>query len=158
MSSRVNSRCAAFSGVHKEKPIAGNQRGLTYVEILIATFILLIGLLPALDALRSAVLGTRAGDSFVAAQHRLSGHLEELLGEPFSALDDAAQSAGAPGTPTTYSDPGGTPDRVLVFLARYDGDDADADGDYFTGGDDGLLWVRVEIDQTPYSLETLVAK
>ena len=149
---------ASISAKWKLKHVPVCQRGLTYVEILIATLILLIGLVPALDALRSAVLGTGTNDAYVIAQHRLGGRLEELLLEPFSDLDDAAQAAGSPATPSSYSDPGGTPGRILIFLARYDGDDADTDSDPFTGGDEGLLWVRAAIEQTPYSLETLMAQ
>ena len=45
-----------------------------------------------------------------------------------------------------------------MFLARYDGDDADSDGDPFTGGDEGLLWVKVEIEGTAHVIETLVSQ
>jgi len=134
------------------------QRGLTYVEILIATLLLVIGLVPALDALRNAVLGTGSNDGYVVAQHRLYGQLEELLVEPFSDLDEAAQAAGSPTTPTTYSEPGGTPGRMLVFIARYDGDNADGDTNPMTGGDEGLLWVQAAIENSPYALETLRAQ
>ena len=54
------------------------------------------------------------------------------------------------------SDPGGTENRRKVFIGRYDGDNADADDDPFTGVDDGLLWVRVRIDGTHYDVETLI--
>lgn len=131
------------------------ERGLTYVEILLATLILVIGLVPALDALRNAVMGTGVNDDYVVTQHRLYGQLEELLAEPFADLDDAGQAAGSPATPTAYSEPGGTPARMLVFIARYDGDDADGDSNPFTGGDEGLLWVQAAIENSPHALETL---
>ncbi|MDJ0926911.1 MAG: hypothetical protein QNJ73_04590 [Gammaproteobacteria bacterium] len=137
---------------------ASRQCGLTYVEILVATLLLLVGLVPALDALRTATVGSRVNDSYVAAQHRLGGRLEEVLAEPFSELDAAAVAAGSPTTPTDYSEAPGTPGRLLVFIARYDGDDADLDGDPFTGGDSGLLWVQTAIEQTTYSLETLISQ
>lgn len=134
------------------------QRGLTYLEILVATLILVVGLVPALDALRSAVMGTGSNDAYVVAQHRLGGRLEDMLAEPFADLDAAGEAAGSPATPTSYSDPGGTPGRLLVFIARYDGDDADTDSNPFTGSDEGLLWVQAAIEDTPYSLESLVAR
>jgi hypothetical protein len=137
---------------------ARSQRGLTYVEILVATFILLIGLVPALDALRNAVIGTASNDSYVVAQHRLGGRLEAVLAEPFDDLDDAALAAGAATTPSSYSEAPGTPGRLLIFLARYDGDNADTDSDPFTGGDEGLLWARAAIDNTPYSIESLLSQ
>lgn len=131
------------------------QAGLTYLEVLIATLVLLIGLVPALDALRTAVTGTATNEGYVAAQHRLGGRLEEVLAEPFSDLDAAA---GAPTTPSSYSEAPGTPGRLLIFLARYDGDDADGNGNPFNGGDEGLLWVQAVIEDTPYTLETLIAQ
>ena len=131
------------------------QRGLTYLEILIATFVLVVAMLPALDALRTAVTGTGVHETYVVNQHRLSGRLEDVLAEPFGDLENEAQAVGSPTTPTAYSDPGGTPRRLLVFLARYDGDNADADDDPFTGVDPGLLWVRTAVENTDYALETL---
>lgn len=125
---------------------------------MIATLILVIGLVPALDALRSAVMGTGANDGYVVAQHRLGGQLEAMLAEPFADLDAAGVAAGSPATPSSYSEPGGTPGRLLVFIARYDGDNADTDGDPFTGGDEGLLWVQAAIENSPYALETLRAR
>jgi len=126
--------------------------------VLIATLILVIGLVPALDALRSAVTGAGVNDTFVANQHRLGGRLEEVLAEPFAALDAAAVAAGSPTTPSSYSEPGGTPGRLLIYLARYDGDDADGNGNPFNGGDEGLLWVQATIENTPYTLETLISQ
>lgn len=134
------------------------QHGLTYLEILVATLILVIGLVPALDALRNAVIGTGSNDAYVVAQHRLGGRLESMLAEPFADLDAAGEAAGSPTTPTSFSEPGGTPGRLLVFIARYDGDNADADSNPFTGGDEGLLWIQAAIENSPYALETLVAQ
>ena len=60
--------------------------------------------------------------------------------------------------PPPYSDAAGTESRRLVFLARYDGDDGDGDKDPFTGTDAGLLWVRVTIEDSPRSLETVIVE
>ena len=46
----------------------------------------------------------------------------------------------------------------MVLLSRYDGDDADADGDPLTGTDDDLLWVRIEIEGTALGVESLVSR
>jgi hypothetical protein len=134
---------------------ARRQSGLTYLEILVATLVLLIGLVPALDALRTAVTGTATNDAYVAAQHRLGGRMEEVLAEPFADLDAAA---GLPTTPSSYSEATGPPWRLLIYIAPYDGDNGDGDGNPFSGGDAGLLWLRAEIEDTPYALETLVAQ
>lgn len=132
------------------------QSGLTYVEIMIALVVLVIGLVPALDSLRTAMIGTGVSGSYIVEQHRLSGRMEELLAEPFADLDAEALVPG--NAPTAYSDPPGTPGRLLIFLSRYDGDDADGDGDPFTGVDQGLLWVRATIEDTVYDFETVIAQ
>ena len=60
--------------------------------------------------------------------------------------------------PEPFSDAVGTESRRLVFLARYDGDDADGDNDPFTGTDAGLLWLRVTIENGPRALETVIVE
>ena len=47
---------------------------------------------------------------------------------------------------------------MLVYLSLYDGDNADADDDPFTGTDADLLWIRVEIDGSVLSLQTVRAR
>jgi hypothetical protein len=122
-------------------------------------FLIAILLVPAIDAMYS---GIRGGDLHAAqaVQHgRLMGRLERVLADSFAELATEADAAGGPGVPvTTYSDAAGTPHRVLVYLAHYDGDDADADADPFTGADEDLLWVRVALEDTPDAIETLVAR
>ena len=132
--------------------------GVSYVEMLLAVTVLGLALVPAIDALQMALTGSRVQEDVVQAHHRLASRMEEILVEPFANLDDAAQAAGSETAPTGYSDAAGPPDRVLVFLSRYDGDNADSDNDPFTGTDEGLLWVRLTIENTPYGLTTLVAQ
>ena len=52
----------------------------------------------------------------------------------------------------------GDASRRLVYVAGYDGDDADGDGDPFTGADDGLLWVEVEIENTSVAVACLTSR
>ena len=47
---------------------------------------------------------------------------------------------------------------MLVYLSRYDGDNADGDNDGFTGTDADLSWIRAAIADTPVSLHTLVTR
>ena len=47
---------------------------------------------------------------------------------------------------------------MLVFLSRYDGDNADADDNSFTGTDEGLIWLRVTVENTPHELTTMVSQ
>ena len=128
--------------------------GFSYVEVMVAVLLIAVALLPALDSLRGALLGARHRATVTEEHYHVFGKLEEMLARPFWELDAEAVSVADPTLPTAYSEAPGTPRRRLVYLARYDGDDADGDGDPLTGGDPGLLWLRVEIENGR-SLETV---
>jgi hypothetical protein len=136
--------------------------GIAYVEILVAIVLIVIALVPAMDALRPGVAGAAIHEDRLADHYRMTGLLETVLAEPHADLDAAAAAAGDRFTPSAYSDVVVQPDgRQLVrnvFLSRYDSDNADADNDPFTGVDAGLLWVRVEIAGTADGLETLISE
>lgn len=132
---------------------ARNSRGFAYVEVIIATVILALTIPPALEALSSGVASSRHAIADGQRLLKLSGRYEELLTEPFATLD-AAQAGKA--TPSSLSEPAATPDRILVFISGWDADDADADGDPYTGVDPGILWMRLEIENTPLNIDTLV--
>jgi len=134
------------------------QAGVSYVEALVAVVVLGLALVPALETLQVAFRGSAVQADVVLWQQQLASRMEEVLAEPFASLEDAALAAGSESVPSSYSDAAGPPDRVLVFLSGYDGDNADADDDPFTGTDPGLLWARVAIENTPYELTTLVAQ
>ena len=148
------------ASVRKTHP-AVNTAGFAYVEVLIATLLIVVTLLPAIQALYPAVAGAGIHGSRVEDHYQLTGRLEELLAEPFADLDAAATAAGSETTPTTYSDtvthPDGRQITRNVFLSRYDADNGDSDNNPFTGTEDDLLWVRVEIAGTTDGLETLVS-
>ena len=135
------------------------QRGLSYVEVLIAVVIVAVCLVPALDALRDGIRAAEVQGSQTVSQQRLKTRFEEVLANRFSTLDAAAMAAGnSPGatlavcsgtTVVVCSDPPGT-DRLLVTLYRYDSSAATA-----TVNDTGLLWVNVAIAGSNLSLDTL---
>ena len=134
------------------------QLGLTLVEVLVSMVLLSILLIPAIQALQTGVAGADVHADVASSHHRITSRLEELLTEPFTDLADAATAAGSPTTASSYSEAAGPPARLLVFLSLYDGDNADADDDAFTGTDPDLLWVRVEIENSVFSLETVTAR
>ncbi len=134
----------------------GGADGFSYAELLVATLVLTLSMLPAMDALRTGILGSSVDESLTVAHVRLRSKMEKVLAQPHTDLTSAEVAAA--GGPSTYSDAVGTPNRRLVFLYRYDGDDADADGDPTTGTDPGLLGVRVDIEATSHSIATLVAQ
>jgi len=129
------------------------QRGLSYVEVLIAVAIVAVCLAPALDALRDAMSAAGAQRSHAVNQQRLKARVEEVLANQFSTLDAAAMSAGnSPASSVAaYSDAAGTTDRLLTTLYRYDGSAA-------TGSDSGLLWIKVAIEGSNLSLDTLKSR
>lgn len=132
--------------------------GISYVEVLIATALIALAMVPAIDGLQAGLQGAEAHVEMTEAGFHLASALEEVLAQPFASLDAAATAAGHFKTPTSYSDALGSERRRLVYLWRYDADDADGDGDRFTGGEDDLLWVRVELENTSRALETLTAR
>ena len=134
------------------------QCGFSYIEVLVATVLIVTALIPAMDALHNGVNASAVYKQRVVAHYRLSSLMEEVLSEPFATLDAAATSAGGPGVATSYSDPSGTTDRRIVYLSRYDGDNADSDNDPFTGIDADLLWVSVGYENSKDWLDTLVAR
>ncbi len=133
------------------------QVGLSYAEALVAVAVMAAALVPALDSLQTVFAGVVVHEQLRGRQQQIANRMEMLVAEPFSSLDQAAQAAGSETVASSYSDPVG-PDRVLVYLSRYDGDSVDADGDPFSGTDEGLIWLRVVVEDTPHELMTLVAR
>ena len=133
------------------------QFGLTLVEVLVTIVLLAVLLVPAINALQSGVVGTQVHGDVSASTLRLAAQLEELLAEPFASLSDAAIAAGSRSTPSSYSEAAGTPGRLVVYLSFYDGDNQDSDNDPFTGTEPDLLWIRVDIENSVHSLQTVRA-
>jgi len=135
-----------------------NQSGFSYMELLVATLLIAIMLVPALDAMQSGIQGSAIHTQLARNQYRMISKMEQTLALPFSELLQQADLVADSKIfiPPPYSDAAGTESRRLVFLARYDGDDADGDKDPFTGTDTGLLWVRVMIEDSPRALETVI--
>ena len=138
--------------------MSARQDGLTLVEVLITMVLLTVLLVPAMQALQTSVTGSSVHAELADNHFRLTSRMEELLAESWSDLEAAAIAAGGPTTASSYSEAAGPPARLIVYLSRYDGDNADADDDPFTGTDDGLLWIRVEAEGTIHDLHTLRAR
>jgi len=136
------------------------QAGFSYMELLIATLLIVIMLVPALDAMQSGIQGSGIHTQLAQNQYRMISKMEQTLALPFNELLEQADLVADSKIliPPPYSDAAGTESRRLVFLARYDGDDADGDKDPFTGADTGLLWVRVTIEDSPRALETVIVE
>ena len=133
------------------------QSGITYTEILIATLLIMVSLVPAIDALQVGLLGSQVQSDTSQAHHHLTRKMEQLLATPYQELLEQADIVANPNTviPAPFSDTAGSDSRRLVYLARYDADNSDNDNDPFTDPDAGLLWIRVAIENTTLSMETL---
>jgi type II secretory pathway pseudopilin PulG len=138
--------------------------GFSYVEVLLAIVLIAVCLTPAMDALLVAVTGASVHETSLVDQYALQAKMEEVLAEPFAALTAAAIDAGAPTSPTSYSDttPFVTTDGRqiirLVYIWPYDGDNADSDDNPFTDTDPGLLYVKVQINGSLFAIETLTTQ
>jgi type II secretory pathway pseudopilin PulG len=143
----------------KQRILLTSTAGFSYVEVLVSAVLIAVTLVPAVTALLGGIRGGSIHAQRAADHYRLTGKLEEVLAMPFEDLQQAADAAGGPGTMVAaYSDSAGIEGRRLVYLSRYDGDNLDSDLDPFTGVDDGLLWVRVQIENTWDMMETLTKK
>lgn len=141
----------------KENQVKG-EKGLTYIEVVLAVLLLSLALVPALNAIRGSIAASRGQQELISGSYAVLSKMEYVLAQSYSNLADAAAAAGSPTNPTTYSDPGGTPARALVFLALYDADNADGDSNPLTGGDAGLLWVRVALADGSSAMESLASQ
>ena len=159
----------------RTRPISlHRQQGFSYVEVLVATVLIAVSLVPAMEALQMGVQGAEIHKRYVVDHYQVVGKFEQVLAQSFSGLLVAAASAGSATTASGYSDPGGTANRRIVYLSFYDAGDSDGDKNPFTIADansDGdnnpytgsdvdisLLWVRAEIEGTSHAMETLVSR
>lgn len=134
------------------------QRGFGYIEALVAVALLAVALVPALEALTNVTRNAPAADQDDALWMAVSNKLNEISGTRFDSLDFYASTTGSPTTASSLSDAAGTNPRVLVYLSRYDGDNADGDNNAFTGTDADLIWIRAAIADTPVEMSTLVTR
>jgi len=133
------------------------QQGLSYLEVMIATLLIAVSLVPAMDALHSGLRGSQQANSAMLRVTALQQRMETLLAADFQQLGALADTAADPAQaqPEPWSDPAGSQPRILVYLSRYDGDNADADDNPFTGTENDLLWIRVADEQGLAALETI---
>ncbi len=134
------------------------QRGFGYIEALVAVVLLAIAIVPALDALSNATRGAPTADRDDDLWQAVANKLSDVAGARFDDLDAAATAAGSATTATTLSDATTTTPRVMIYLSRYDGDNADGDNNPFTGTDADLIWVRAAITDPPVEMTTLVTR
>jgi type II secretory pathway component PulJ len=133
------------------------QRGFSYVEILLSVVLLAVLLVPALEALQSAIAGN-ANAPLVRRHLALQDKMERVLSRPFAELYTQTYAPGGNTTTSvsaSLSDPAGTPERRNVVLYRYDASAAAP-----SAADTGLLFVAVYYENEPAdrALTTLVGR
>jgi Tfp pilus assembly protein PilV len=137
--------------------VKARQSGLSYIEVLVATLLIAVALVPMMEALGPGLQGSEIHRESAEVHFALTGKLEAVLAQPFGDLDAAAAAAGDYKIATSYSDLAAAVPHE-VFIWRYDVDNADGDGNVFTGGEDDVLWVRVATVDALTDLQTLISR
>ncbi len=159
-------RTATPGWIHRPDSITQPKfaAGFSYIEVLVALFILSIAAVPAMEALQSGIQGASIHKQTTQQHYALLAKMENVLADSYVNLLSAAQAAGNPTTATSYSDPGGQSDRVIVYLSLYDADanpftltdpDNDGDANIYTGDTSYLLWIKVELENSHHAFESL---
>ena len=132
------------------------QRGFSYAEVLLSVMLLAILLVPAMQALNTAILGGSSNQ--LTRQLNLRSKMEEVLSKPFGVLYAETYLSGGNTTTsvsTIFSDAAGTADRRVVVFYRFD-----AATNALSSNNTGLLYVSAyyEADGSTSALNTLVGR
>lgn len=148
-------------------PLKSTAHGFSYVEVLVAAFLIGMALVPAMDALKTGISSNSIGQSLSVQHYQRLSKMEQLQTEKFINLLAAAKTAVNSTTASSYSDAAGTANRRLVYLSLYDADanpfsitdpNTDSDNDLYTGTTANLLWLKVQIEGSSQGLETLISR
>ncbi len=129
--------------------------GYSYVEVMVAAVLLSVSLVPATEALRVIMGASTDNRQQLTLQYAALARMESTLAQPFAALEQEASSTGGT-TSSSYSDPVGTPNRIVVFVAPHDIDNVPPDNDPLTDTDPGVVRVRVLVSDTTIHFEQVV--
>ncbi|MFK8067957.1 MAG: hypothetical protein AB8D52_06910 [Gammaproteobacteria bacterium] len=130
------------------------QSGFSYFEIMITVAVVVISILPIMDSLQVSVKASEVQREYVSSHYHLMAKMEEVLAESYTSLEAAIISSES-GGPPIFSDPSGSSDRRIVYLSKYDIDNADSDNDPSTGKDE-VIWVKTIIANSNHEFVTLV--
>ncbi len=132
------------------------QRGGSYVEVLLSVVLLVILLVPAMQALNVGISG--GSKNLATKQLSLSSKMEEVLSKPYKQLYEITSLTGGntlTSISTSLSDASGLVDRRVVVLYRYD-----PATNTLSSTDTGVLYVSVyyQGDGNASALNTLVGR
>lgn len=133
-------------------PVASARRlqgGLSYVEVVVATILVVVALVPAMNALQGATIGSGVHQSEAVKQQQLQSKMEEVLARPFGELYAQTYLAGGNTVaPNAALSDGAVVGRRVVVLYRFS-------GSALTSADSGLLRIQVGFDAGGPTLDTL---
>jgi Tfp pilus assembly protein PilV len=116
----------------------GKADGFSYVEVLLAVFLIAVCIVPAMDALTASVAIPEAARQGANALLCVRSQMEKVMAEPYSNLSAAAAPALAPSATYSLPEDAACPARD-VSIARYDPDGTPQ----FVATETGLLYIAV---------------
>ena len=128
--------------------------GFSYVEVVLALLLLVIGIVPAVNAVRDSLAAPQIAQAAAQALQCVKNHMEKVIAEPYRKLSNAHAlfNVAVP----AYSLPADAQCAAReVFITYYD---PDAVAPYFVAIDKGLLLVRVATPGSAMTFSTLVAR
>jgi len=133
------------------------ERGFTYVEVLLSVVLLMVLLVPAMEALQSGVANNQSR-AVLGRERPLREKMETTLAKPFATLYAETYAPGGNTTTsvsTSLSDPAGVAGRRNVVVYRYDPSTAT-----LSAADTGVLAIQVyyEADGSAGALSTLLGR
>lgn len=132
-------------------------RGINYVEVMLATLLLAVCLLPALNSVSNAISSNGVSPGMTRTTILcVKSRLEIVSADPYSALLNAATAAGSIATASAYSVGAIAPCPALqVYLARFDADNPSSP---YPGSDTGLILIKITAPDNAFVLSTLVTR
>ena len=127
--------------------------GLAYIEVMVALVVVVIALVPALNAMQLGLRGSQWLGAIAVRDTSLRGKMEEVMARPFDTLNAETFLSGGNTTTSVssaLSDVAGA-ERRIVILYR-------TDGSAVSASDTGLVRVRVAYEAGGTALETLRSK
>ena len=144
---------ATTSPIRTRSPLRSGATGLAYIEVIVALVVVVIALVPALNAMQLGLRGSQWLGAIAVRDTSLRGKMEEVMARPFDTLNAETFLSGGNTTTsvsTALSDAAGA-ERRIVILYR-------TDGSAVSASDTGLVRVRVAYEAGGTALETLRSK
>jgi type II secretory pathway pseudopilin PulG len=169
----VKNRSYFLKGAQRRQFHFSNNTGLSYMEVMLAVFLLMLIIIPLMRSLEWGINTQKVVHKQQDVVWHAQTKLSEVRAEKMTVLLASANTAGAYTTASSYSDAPATENRRLVYVWYYDIDNADADNNPytifdantdsdsnpFTGADVvmDLVWIKVVVENTSIELVTLHA-